>query len=245
MNMQITEEKDSMNSQKNFQRLLYSDYDVPCFTFAKNLLGILLCRRLETGEVVKGIIIETECYPGGIDKASLSFEGKKTERNTPMFMSPGTAFVYLTYGMYHCFNISSQGDGAAVLLRAIEPKYGIEAMRKNRINSYKGKTSARKKPFTNLDLCSGPSKLCMSFAIDRSLNKEDMVESDKLWLEWPSDKSQSLNEDKQIVACARIGIDSVGKEWASKPYRFYLYGNPYVSKRDKKAEQSFAINVNS
>lgn len=58
---------------------------------------------------MKGIIVETECYPGGDDKASQSFGGKKTERNAPMYMSPGTAYVYLTYGMYFCFNISSQG----------------------------------------------------------------------------------------------------------------------------------------
>lgn len=59
--------------------------------------------------MVKGIIVETECYLGGDDKGSHSFNGKKTERNAAMFMSPGTAYVYSTFGMYFCFNISSKG----------------------------------------------------------------------------------------------------------------------------------------
>ncbi|XP_073988581.1 uncharacterized protein [Rhodnius prolixus] len=225
--------------QSNWTRLLHSDYDVPCFTLARNLLGLHLCRRLDTGEIVKGIIVETECYPGGDDKASQSFGGKKTERNAPMYMSPGTAYVYLTYGMYFCFNISSQGAGAAVLIRAVEPLYGIQAMRKNRGESYRGKSNNvhKKKSFTALNLCSGPSKLCMSYAIDKSLNKEDMVKSTKLWVERPLD-SEFEYKNHAIVSCSRIGIDSVGQEWSAKPFRFYIHGNPYVSRRDKKAEQN-------
>lgn len=226
--------------QHNCTKLLYTDFDVPCIELAKNLLGHQLCRRLDTGEEVKGIIVETECYLGGDDKGSHSFNGKKTERNAAMFMSPGTAYVYSTYGMYFCFNISSKGDGAAVLLRALEPSFGLEAMKENRERNHRGKSvDKKKKPFTEFDLCSGPSKLCMSFAIDKSLNKEDMVNSTKLWVERPTIINSSLHYKNQpIVACARIGIDSVGKEWASKPLRFYILGNPYVSKRDKKAEQN-------
>lgn len=85
-------------------------YDVPCEQLARTLLGKILVRQLDNGQVLKGRIVETECYLGGDDQASHSFRGKLTERNAPMFMKPGTAYVYFTYGMYYCFNISSQGE---------------------------------------------------------------------------------------------------------------------------------------
>lgn len=67
-------------------------------------------RKLENGKILKGRIVETESYLGGIDKASQTYQNKVTPRNVPMYMPPGTIYVYLTYGMYHCFNISSQGE---------------------------------------------------------------------------------------------------------------------------------------
>jgi hypothetical protein len=84
-------------------------YDVPCEDLAKGLLGKILVRRLNDGTVLKGRIVETECYLGGEDRASHSYKGRITERSKPMYMKPGTTYVYITYGMYHCFNISSQG----------------------------------------------------------------------------------------------------------------------------------------
>jgi hypothetical protein len=86
-----------------------SFYDVPCEDLAKGLLGKILVRRLGDGTVLKGRIVETECYLGAEDKASHSYKGRITERSKPMYMKPGTTYVYITYGMYHCFNISSQG----------------------------------------------------------------------------------------------------------------------------------------
>ena len=68
-----------------------------------------MVRRLENGTILKGRIVETEAYLGEIDKASQTYQGKVTPRNLPMYMDPGTIYVYLTYGMYHCFNISSAG----------------------------------------------------------------------------------------------------------------------------------------
>jgi DNA-3-methyladenine glycosylase len=85
-------------------------YDVPCEDLAKGLLGKILVRRLNDGTVLKGRIVETECYPGGEDRASCSRDGRITENIKAVYMKPGTAFVYSTYGMYHCFNISSQGQ---------------------------------------------------------------------------------------------------------------------------------------
>lgn len=90
-------------------RLGDSFFNVPCEELAKRLLGKVLVRRLDDGTILKGRIVETESYLGGEDKASHSYKGRVTERNKPMYMNPGTAYVYLTYGMYHCFNISSQG----------------------------------------------------------------------------------------------------------------------------------------
>ena len=99
-------------------------YSKPTEELAKSLLGKVLYRVLESGEVLSGRIVETEAYLGEIDKACHSYGGKKTERTKPMFMAPGTAYVYIIYGMYHCFNISSGDNGACVLIRALEPISG-------------------------------------------------------------------------------------------------------------------------
>lgn len=77
---------------------------------SKDLLGKVLVRKLPGGEIIKGTIVETEAYPGtNVDEASSSYSGKVTDKNRAMFMDPGTAYVYMTYGMYHCFNISAEG----------------------------------------------------------------------------------------------------------------------------------------
>lgn len=73
-------------------------------------IGKILVRYLENGTILKGRIVETEGYLGTIDKASHSYQNKVTPRNLPMYMPPGTIYIYMTYGMYHCFNISSQGE---------------------------------------------------------------------------------------------------------------------------------------
>jgi len=67
-------------------------------------------RYLENGTILKGRIVETEAYLGAIDKACQTYQNKVTPRNLPMYMPPGTIYVYMTYGMYYCFNISSQGE---------------------------------------------------------------------------------------------------------------------------------------
>jgi hypothetical protein len=103
----------SVNSSRTptcgLNRLKDSFYDVPCEDLAKRLLGKILIRRINDGTVLKGRVVETECYPGGEDKASCSYNGRITETIKAVYMKPGTAFVYVTYGMYHCINISSQG----------------------------------------------------------------------------------------------------------------------------------------
>jgi len=84
-------------------------YQQKCADLAKALLGKLLVHKLESGDRVSGVIVETESYLGREDKAAHSYKGQ-TEKNTAMFMDPGTAYVYNIYGMYCCMNISSQGN---------------------------------------------------------------------------------------------------------------------------------------
>ncbi|GFT86630.1 DNA-3-methyladenine glycosylase [Nephila pilipes] len=198
-------------AQEN-NKLTKSFYEQPCATLAKSLLGKVLVRKLENGEILRGRIVETECYLGTVDKASHSYKGKKTERNEAMFLHPGTAYVYTIYGMYFCFNISSLEEGSAVLIRALEPLQNTSTM--CRFRSVKRKNSSVLK---EKDLCSGPSKLCQALKIEKQFNKVDLCTSDILWLE---DGKDILFCD--IIACKRIGIDSAGEEWANKPLRFYI-----------------------
>lgn len=115
----------------NLFKITEEFYNIPCYELANTLLGKILVRKFE-GNILKGRIVETECYLGGEDKASHSYNGKQTPRNEPMFMAPGTSYVYMTYGMYHCFNISAREPGAAVLIRALEPIEGLDYMRQLR-----------------------------------------------------------------------------------------------------------------
>lgn len=142
----------------------------------------------------------------------------------------GTAYVYMTYGMYYCFNISSQEPGGAVLLRALDPIDGIEDMTRYREKSRKSEST---KTFKEHQLCNGPSKLCMSFNINKEIcNKLDLCDSDELWIEHNYE-----NREIQVVTSSRIGIESAGEEWVNKPLRFYVLGNKSVSKRDKIVEK--------
>ncbi|XP_018373331.1 PREDICTED: DNA-3-methyladenine glycosylase-like isoform X3 [Trachymyrmex cornetzi] len=143
-------------------RLQYEFFDIPCEELAQRLLGKVLVRYLENGTILKGRIVETEGYLGAIDKASHSYQNRVTPRNLPMYMSPGTIYIYMTYGIYHCFNISSQGDGCAVLVRAVEPIEGMEHMAYQRNSS-----KPRKADLKPHELCNGPSKLCMAYQLNK------------------------------------------------------------------------------
>jgi len=209
-------------------RLKEEFFDLPCVELAKALLGKTLCRKSsKTNTLLSGTIVETECYLGLHDSASHSYKNRKTPRNAPMFMKAGTSYVYFTYGMYYCFNISSREEGAAVLIRALEPKSGIEQQMQNRINFKKTKSNNIKiKNLTN-----GPGKLCVALEIDKkSVNEQDLVKSEIIWLEdGPS------YQDGDIVVSKRVGIncDQTAKDAL---LRFYIKDNSYVSVRDKVRE---------
>lgn len=232
----------------NRKRLDAQFYNIPCEELAISLLGKVLVRRLDDGIIVRGRIVETESYLGNEDAASQSFKGKVTPRNEPMFMKPGTAYVYMTYGMYHCFNISSKGiisfyivpitllikikncliligDGAAVLLRSLEPLDNLDTM----ISLRKQFRKCSKTVMMNKDLCNGPAKLCISFGIDiKSCNKQDLTSWDGMWVE-EDEKSKLIDT---IVCSPRIGI-KCEKTWQDKYLRYYVRDNPCVSKIEK------------
>ncbi|XP_008050840.1 DNA-3-methyladenine glycosylase [Carlito syrichta] len=217
------------NSKDQLTRLGSEFFDQPAVPLARAFLGQVLVRRLANGTELRGRIVETEAYLGPEDEASHSRGGRQTPRNRGMFMKPGTLYVYIIYGMYFCMNVSSQGDGACVLLRALEPLGGLETMRQLRSTLRKGTASRALK---DRELCSGPSKLCQALAIDKSFDQRDLAQDEAMWLE----RGSLGLSGAAVVAAARVGIGSAG-EWVQKPLRFYVRGSPWVSVVDRKAEQ--------
>lgn len=217
---QGSQDETSISSPLSQERLDHWFFDQDCSTLSQKLLGCQLIRKLPDGSVVSGMIVETEAYLGGDDKASHSYGNKATERNRAMFMAPGTAYVYQIYGIHFCFNVSSRGDGAAVLIRALQPMNGINHMTKLRLG---GKQKC-KTNMTVKKLCNGPAKLCQALAINKSLNCVDLCKSEELWIQ-PRQPDSQLH----LVSAKRIGVEYAGHYWASQPLRFYMNDNPYVS----------------
>ena len=156
---------------------------------------------------VGGRIVETEAYDR-IDPASHSFSGP-TPRNVVMFGPPGRCYVYLSYGIHWCLNFVCQetGHGAAVLVRAIEPLYGIDVMRQRR-----GMDELRL-------LCSGPGRLGQALAVTRDLNG--------MRLDRKPFKILAGDGKPPIVSGPRIGISKA----MDLPWRFGLAGSPFLSRR--------------
>lgn len=183
-------------------------------TVAQELIGKVLVRRIG-GTTLSGLIVETEAYVGPHDLASHASKGR-TQRTETMFGPAGRWYVYLVYGYYHCLNVVTEDEGypAAVLIRAVEPLEGIEAMRKNR---------QKEKP---TELASGPGKLCQAFGIGKGLNGLSAIGPDgELFIE-----DRSIRIDPRMIRKARrIGVDYAG-QWKDRLLRFYLKGNPNVSK---------------
>ncbi|XP_045317133.1 DNA-3-methyladenine glycosylase isoform X2 [Leopardus geoffroyi] len=219
------------SSPKSHPAQLGSEFfDQPAVPLARAFLGQVLVRRLDDGTELRGRIVETEAYLGPEDAAAHSRGGRQTPRNRGMFMKPGTLYVYIIYGMYFCMNVSSRGDGACVLLRALEPLGGLETMRQLRSTLRKG---AAGRALRDRELCSGPSKLCQAMAIDKSFDQRDLAKDEAVWLE----RSPPGSREPAVVAAARVGIGQAG-EWAQKPLRFYVQGSPWVSVVDRAAERN-------
>lgn len=184
-------------------------------TIARALLGRLLVRRIGDGLLV-GRIVETEAYGGFEDKASHAYGGLKN-RNAPMFDSPGTIYVYFTYGSCFCFNVvcGRKGHPDAVLVRAVEPTAGIVVMERHR------GTRILK------NLCSGPGKLCQAFAIGKELNGKSLIGNDSLWIA----EGVAVSRDG-ISASPRVGLGERSAEWRDAHLRFCAKRSPFLSRRE-------------
>lgn len=183
---------------------------------ARELLGKALFTSAG-GVLSGGIIVETEAYSWK-ERGCHAYGGRKTARNEVMFGKGGYAYVYLCYGMHNMFNIVTNVAGVAdaVLVRALEPLQGVEAMERRR-----GKLANR------FHLTSGPGKLCKALGIDRTLNGADLQDG-AVWVEDIGKKIKS----ERIQASARIGIDYAGED-AQLPWRFTLENSPWVSVKPK------------
>ena len=193
-------------------RALFLD---PPDVVARKLLGKLLVRA---GEPVVGRIVEVEAYFGESDPAAHSFAGK-TARNAVLFGPPGHAYVYFVYGMHFCLNVSCEPEGLAgcVLLRALEPLCGLEAMAVNRGLPAPGRASKEVAALT-----SGPGRLCQAFGVTRE--RDNGVD-----LTAPESDLQ-IHDDGfvgEVLVTPRIGITKD----AARAARFLLAGNPFVSGR--------------
>jgi DNA-3-methyladenine glycosylase len=169
---------------------------------APDLVGVTL---LVDG--VGGTIVEVEAYDHE-DPAAHGYRGR-TARNASMFGPPGHAYVYRSYGIHWCLNLVCEEEGAAsaVLLRALEPTHGLDAMR------------ARRALDDPRLLCAGPGRLCQALGVTR--------EHDGLPLDDPPFRLEARTEPVEIVAGVRVGITRA----AELPWRYALAGSRYVSRR--------------
>ena len=174
-------------------------FDREVTTVARELLGATF-----TVAGVGGVIVETEAYHP-LDPASHSFAGP-TRRNASMFLGPGHVYVYRSYGIHWCLNFVCSG-AAAVLIRALEPTAGLDAMRLRR-----GASDVRA-------LCSGPGKLAQALGIEAG--------HDGLKLDAPPFELTLPASAAAVVIGPRIGISKA----AEVPWRFGVAGSLYLSRR--------------
>jgi DNA-3-methyladenine glycosylase len=188
---------------------------------ARELLGKVLVR--DFGRVRRmGRIVEVEAYLGADDAAAHAAFGP-TERNRVLFGPPGHAYVYMSYGLHYCLNVSCmpEGDAGCVLFRALEPFAGFYAMARGRGM----KVSANELADIRVRklLASGPARLCQALEITRPRdNGRDMTSPESgLWIANDGGKPES------IVTAPRIGITKS----AELPLRYYIAGNSFVSRK--------------
>jgi len=183
-----------------------SELPVDTVELGRWLVGKVVVRATPDG-VVSGRIVETEAYPVG-DPAGHAYRGE-TARNHALFLKPGHAYVYLAYGVSYMLNVSSEaaGVGAGVLIRALEPIEGIEAMQRNR------------RVETLRDLARGPGRLAAALDIDRRLDGVDLCRTGPLWL------ARDRQGAPEIGTSTRIGLTKA----ADQRLRFYVRSNRFVS----------------
>lgn len=195
----------------------------PATGVAPDLLGCTIVRQFDSGDsgdrslgCLSGRIVETEAYEPG-DPACHAYR-RRTERNAAMFAPGGHSYIYLIYGVYHCFNVVTDGEGvgSAVLIRALELEPHPRLAQ-----------AGTPKQFQRL--AAGPGKLCQVLDLDRTWNGLPLEPKSGLWIEPRSILVQKAIEagTEPIVQTTRIGL-SQGKEY---PWRWYLARSPAVSKK--------------
>jgi DNA-3-methyladenine glycosylase len=170
---------------------------------ARELIGRLLVREAD-GERLVGRVVEAEAYGLG-DPASHSYRGE-TSRNRSMFGPPGHAYVYRSHGIHRCLNAVTL-RGSAVLLRAVEPLEGLDAMARRR-----GLDDPRL-------LCAGPGRLCQAFAIELDDDGADLCAGRGLWL-------AEAEPAPEVTATRRVGVTDA----ADRLCRFVEAGNRFASR---------------
>ncbi|OAR25126.1 3-methyladenine DNA glycosylase [Streptomyces sp. ERV7] len=187
-------------------------FDRPVLEVAPDLLGRTLVRLTAEGPVELRLT-EVEAYDGANDPGSHAFRGR-TARNGVMFGPPGHAYVYFTYGMWHCLNVVCGPEGAAsgVLLRAGEIQVGAELARKRRISARNDK-----------ELAKGPARLATALDVDRALDGTDVCTG----TDAPLSVLTGTPPPTDLVRSGpRTGV---GGEGAPHPWRFWISDDPTVS----------------
>ncbi len=199
-------------SMKKLDQSFYTGEDV--VNIAKGLLGKYLYTNID-GRLTAGMITETEAYCGKTDKACHAYPNKMTNRTKVMFETGGIAYIYLCYGIHHLLNIvtNTKGNADAVLIRAIEPKEGIDTM-----------LERRKYLEVNTKLTSGPGSLSQALGITTKFNSTNLS-GEKIWLT----EGEKIS-NAEIFETTRIGVNYAGED-ALLPWRFYIKGNPWVSRK--------------
>jgi DNA-3-methyladenine glycosylase len=180
---------------------------------ARELLGKVLVTKFD-GMTTAGIIVETEAYAGISDKASHAYGGRRTGRTEVMYMEGGISYVYLCYGIHHLFNVVTNVANVphAILIRAVEPVDGIDAMLMRR-----GKD--RLQPI----LTAGPGAMSSALGI-HTRHTGMSLKGTELFIE-----EGKKYKDRDIIAATRVGV-AYAMDDALRPYRFYVKDNGYVSR---------------
>jgi len=197
-------------------------YDRDTRAVARDLLGKYLVRVWD-GVPLAVRITETEAYIGRMDKACHAYNYRRTQRTETLFAPPGTAYIYLIYGMHHCLNFVTEPEGepAAVLIRGAQARSGNGFLARNRF----GKAFDQLSPYQKKNFLNGPGKLCRALALTRAENGLSLLgdtlfvceDLEKIGLETPPEDRVPL----EIRSGKRIGID-YAEEAADFLWRYYL-----------------------
>lgn len=205
-----------MNSPTALFQPLSRDFFAPdAASVAPALLGHFLLRRVGN-EWLGGEIVETEAYL--VDDPACHAYRRETPRNAVMWGDFGFAYVFRIYGSYFCVNAVCQphGRAEAVLIRAIEPRFGLQKMKELRAVK------------TEIELTNGPSKLCLALGIDGDQNGLDLTApASEILIARNDERDDFLRSRGEIVRTSRIGL-SRAADW---PLRWYLSGSKSVSRR--------------